>query len=281
MRLPDWIKIRYQEAELRSTRNLLRRHELKTVCEEARCPNKAMCFSKPTATFMILGAICTRSCGFCSVSKGVPMPPDEEEPLRVALAAKEMSLKYVVLTSPTRDDLPDDGAGQFSKTIKEIRRHLPNSKVEVLVPDFGGSLEFLRVVLDSSPDVFNHNIETVPRLYPMVRPRADYGRSLSILREAKRYLPQIKTKSGLMVGLGEAKEEVIEVMRDLREAGCDFLTIGQYLMPTKKSLPVIEYITPGVFREFEAAALGFGFEHAACAPLVRSSMNAEEVYDVI
>jgi len=281
MRLPDWIKIRYQEGELRSTRNLLRRHSLKTVCEEARCPNKAVCFSKPTATFMILGSICTRSCGFCSVSKGSPMPPDGEEPLRVALAAKEMSLKYVVVTSPTRDDLPDGGAGQFSKTIIEIRRHLPDSKVEVLVPDFGGSLESLRVVLDSFPDVFNHNIETVPRLYPVVRPRADYGRSLSILKEAKRYLPQVKTKSGLMVGLGEEKEEVVEVMKDLREAGCDLLTIGQYLMPSKNSLPVVEYITPEVFREFEATALGLGFEHAACAPLVRSSMNAEEVYNVI
>ena len=281
MRLPDWIRTKHRPEGLRSTSRLLRRHGLSTVCEEARCPNKSECFSKPTATFMILGSECTRNCGFCSVTKSAPKPPDEYEPLRVALASEEMGLKYIVLTSPTRDDLPDGGAGHFAKTVLEIKKRLPNTTVEVLTPDFRGSIDALKTVLESGPDVFNHNVETVPRLYPVVRPQADYMRSLSLLKEAKRLSPRTKiinTKSGLMVGLGERVEEVLDVMADLREAGCDFLTIGQYLMPAKANLPVVEYLTPEVFEELRVKALGMGFKYAASSPLVRSSMNAEEVY---
>lgn len=278
MRLPEWIKTRYNPQGLHKTKSLLRRHGLSTVCEEARCPNKSVCFTKPTATFMILGSSCTRRCGFCSVGKSAPNPVDDDEPLRVALAAKEMGLRYVVLTSPTRDDLPDGGAGQFAKTVLEIRRHLPHAKVEVLTPDFCGSSESLKVVLETRPDVFNHNLETVPRLYSSVRPQADYKRSLNILKEAKRFSRDINTKSGLMVGLGETIEEVLEVMADLRAVDCDFLTVGQYLRPTKENLPVVEYLTPKLFDTLRAEALRMGFRYVACFPLARSSMNAEEVY---
>lgn len=277
MRLPDWIRTRHYPDSLHEMKHLLRRHGLSTVCEEARCPNKSECFSKPTAAFMILGSECTRNCGFCSVTKGTPMPPEADETLRVALASKEMALRYVVLTSPSRDDLPDGGAGHFAGTVRQLRRHLPDARVEVLTPDFRGSIDSLRTVIDSGPDVFNHNVETVPRLYPEVRPQADYRRSLSLLKEAKR-LSGITTKSGLMVGLGEGFDEVVDVMRDLRDSGCDMLTIGQYLMPSKRNLPVREYVQPGVFERLRDEAGRMGFKYAACSPLVRSSMNAEEVY---
>jgi lipoic acid synthetase len=280
MRLPEWIKIRHKHSELHGLKSLLRDYGLSTVCEEARCPNKSECFSKPTATFMILGSCCTRNCGFCSVESAAPLPPDKDEPLKVALAAKEMGLKYVVVTSVTRDDLEDGGAQHFAKTVTAIKKHLPYAKVEVLTPDFKGDFSALKTVLDSKPDVFNHNVETVPRLYPAVRPQADYPRSLRLLRQAKEISPTVNTKSGLMLGLGEDYDEVLDVMTDLREADCDFLTIGQYLRPSRENLPVKEYVHPEVFERLREAALGMGFKFVASSPLVRSSMNAEEMYGV-
>lgn len=274
-RLPDWIKVKLNG--LHETKQVLRSHALATVCEEARCPNIGSCFSKPTATFMILGFHCTRNCGFCNVESSLPLPVDPNEPERVAMAAKEMGLRYVVITSVTRDDLPDGGASHFAETIRAVRRHLPNVGIEVLTPDFKGDVNALRVVLEARPDVFNHNIETVPRLYSEVRPQADYKRSLTVLKIAKE-LSKVKTKSGLMVGLGEEFDEVVAVMKDLRESGCDYLTIGQYLRPSKKNLPVKEYIRPEVFDRYREEALKLGFKGVASGPLVRSSMNAEEMF---
>jgi lipoic acid synthetase len=276
MRLPEWIKTK--ASGLHGTKTLLRSHGLYTVCEEARCPNKGHCFSKPTATFMILGDHCTRDCGFCSVKSGTPSFVDAEEPERVAEAAHEMGLGYVVITSVTRDDLPDGGALQFAETIRAVKKKLPDTKVEVLTPDFRGDVNSLKTVLDSRPDVFNHNMETVKRLYGIVRPQADYECSINVLRNAKKIAPDIKTKSGLMLGFGETVDEVVELLRDLRAVGCDFLTMGQYLRPSKKNLPVVEYIRPEVFEELKEAALEMGFEFVAAGPLVRSSMNAEDMY---
>lgn len=227
---------------------------------------------------MILGDRCTRTCGFCAVRHGLPAEVDPEEPRRVAAAAHRLGLRYVVVTSVTRDDLPDGGAGHFAVTIGEIRRHLPGARVEVLIPDFGGDPASLGRIIEAAPDVINHNVETVPRLYRAVRPQADYGRSLSVLRSIKQSAPEMKTKSGFMLGLGEHPDEVIGVMRDLTEAGCDFLTIGQYLKPAKKSLPVVEYIHPEVFALLGEKARQMGFSHTASGPLVRSSMNAAEMY---
>ena len=277
MRLPDWIKTK-SPAGLHTTKQMLRSRGLSTVCEEARCPNIGVCFSKPTATFMILGSRCTRNCGFCSVESASPLPPDDEEPERVALAARDMGLKYVVITSVTRDDLHDGGALQFSRTVMTLRELLPAAKIEVLTPDFRGDTAALRTVLESGPDVFNHNVETVPRLYPVVRPQADYERSLGVLDTAKKIAPWIHSKSGLMVGLGETVEEVFSLMRDLLSTACDYLTIGQYLRPSKRNLPVAEYITPATFEKYREAALSMGFRGVASAPLVRSSMDAEEMF---
>lgn len=274
-RLPEWIKVRMNG--LHETKHLLREHGLSTVCEEARCPNMGVCFSKPTATFMILGSKCTRNCSFCNVESLPPDAVDPEEPLRVALAARRLGLRYVVITSVTRDDLPDGGASHFASTIREVRRLLPGSRIEVLTPDFKGDIEALKIVLEALPDVFNHNIETVPRLYREVRPQADYRLSLAVLKMAKG-LSKIKTKSGLMVGLGEEFQEVVEVMKDLREAGCDFITLGQYLRPSKRNLPVREFIRPEVFDEYREIAKALGFKGVASGPLVRSSMNAEEMF---
>lgn len=274
-RLPDWIRVRLDG--LHETKQILRSHGLATVCEEARCPNIGKCFSKPTATFMILGYNCTRNCGFCNVESSLPLPVDPNEPERVAMAVKEMGLRYVVITSVTRDDLPDGGASHFAETIRAIRRHIPNAGIEVLTPDFKGDVNALRVVLEARPDIFNHNIETVPRLYSEVRPQADYKRSLTVLKKAKE-LSEVKTKSGLMVGLGEEFDEVVAVMKDLKESGCDYLTIGQYLRPSKKNLPVKEYIRPEVFDRYRKEALKFGFKGVSSGPLVRSSMNAEEMF---
>ncbi|MCL4475277.1 MAG: lipoyl synthase [Nitrospirae bacterium] len=277
MRLPDWIKTK-SPAGLHTTKQMLRSRGLSTVCEEARCPNIGVCFSKPTATFMILGSRCTRNCGFCSVESASPLPPDDEEPERVALAARDMGLKYVVITSVTRDDLHDGGALQFSRTVMALRELLPAAKIEVLTPDFRGDTAALRTVLESGPDVFSHNVETVPRLYPVVRPQADYERSLGVLDTAKKIAPWIHSKSGLMVGLGETVEEVFSLMRDLLSTACDYLTIGQYLRPSKRNLPVAEYITPASFEKYREAALSMGFRGVASAPLVRSSMDAEEMF---
>ena len=276
MRLPDWI--RTSAAGLHGTKNLLRGHRLHTVCEEARCPNMGHCFSRPTAAFMLLGDIRTRDCAFCSVRSGTASAPDPDEPERIADAAREMGLKYVVVTSVTRDDLPDGGASQFARTITALRERLPNIKVEVLTPDFKGDTAALGTVLEAGPDVFNHNVETVKRLYPEVRPQADYRRSLRVLRNAAGPGSDPGTKSGLMVGLGETMDEIMGLFADLREAGCGRLTIGQYLRPSKKNLPVVEYIRPEVFEELKQRALELGFAYVASAPLVRSSMNAEEMF---
>lgn len=290
-RLPEWIKTK--ASGLHSTKTLLRSHRLSTVCEEARCPNKGICFSKPTATFMILGDCCTRDCGFCSVKpipesfyreSGAPLNNganngafvDSEEPERVAEAAAELGLKYVVITSVTRDDLPDGGASQFAASIRAVRGKLPACKIEVLTPDFKGDINSLKIVLDAIPDVFNHNVETIERLYSVVRPQADYIGSLNVLKNAKKIAPHIKTKSGLMLGLGETFDEVTALFKDLQDAGCDFLTVGQYLRPTKKNLPVVEYIRPEIFEDLKEIAIDMGFKFVASGPLVRSSMNAEE-----
>jgi lipoic acid synthetase len=278
LRLPEWIRAK-NHGGLHDTKQVLRSHGLATVCEEARCPNIGECFSRPTATFMILGSKCTRNCGFCSVESSIPEPLDPEEPERVAMAAKEMGLRYVVITSVTRDDLYDGGAEHFAKTVYAVKKYLPDTRVEVLTPDFKGNLNALNRVLHSKTDVYNHNVETVPRLYPVVRPGADYRRSLNILKYAKKIAPQINIKSGIMLGLGETLDEVIDVLRDLRNAGCELVTIGQYLRPSRLNLPVVEYIRPGVFERLRLKALNMGFKYAASAPLVRSSMNAEEMYN--
>lgn len=257
----------------------MRSHGLSTVCEEARCPNKAECFKHPTATFMILGSTCTRSCGFCAVEKGAPyLPPDTDEPRRLAEAAYEMGLRYVVITSVTRDDLPDGGAAHFATCINALRVTLPDVGIEILTPDFLGSEDALRAVLEAGPDVFNHNVETVPSLYHRVRPQADYWRSIELISRAGQIAPHVKRKSGLMLGLGELMSEALDVLGDLRKAGCSFVTIGQYLRPAKGGLEVKEYIHPDVFEELRNRALEMGFEFVASAPLVRSSMNAEQMY---
>jgi lipoic acid synthetase len=279
LRLPEWIKAKRNGGLLHETKRVLRSYGLSTVCEEARCPNAGECFSRPTATFMILGSTCTRNCGFCSVKSSTPGPVDPDEPERIAMAVREMGLRYVVITSVTRDDLDDGGAGQFAKTVLSVKECMPATKVEVLTPDFKGSLRDVDKVLKSEPDVFNHNMETVPRLYSLVRPLANYGRSLNILDHVKKTAPGIFTKSGLMLGLGETFDEVRAVFRDLRNAGCEFLTVGQYLRPSRFNLPVTEYIEPEIFGRLRLTALSMGFKYVASAPLVRSSMNAEEMYN--
>ena len=277
VRLPKWIKTsRYTGTH--DTMHLLRRHRLSTVCEEARCPNRGKCFSKPTAAFLILGPQCTRSCAFCSVDTGTPLPVDHDEPEQVAAAASEMNLRYVVITSVTRDDLPDGGAGQFADTVAAVRTKLPKARIEVLIPDFNGNNAALDIVLKARPDVLNHNMETVARIYRKVRPKAYYRRSLSLLAKAKCSSPDMLVKSGLMLGLGETIEEVLELLRDLRSSGCDLLTIGQYLQPTKKNLPVVEYIRPETFEVLGKKARDMGFRHVSSGPLVRSSMHAQEMY---
>lgn len=276
MRHPEWIKVDLTGTH--ETKKILRHHGLSTVCEEARCPNQGKCFSTGTATFMILGDKCTRSCSFCAVESSTPNPPDSSEPEKVAEATIALGLKFVVITSVTRDDLPDRGSGQFAKTITAIRRKNPEAKIEVLTPDFGGDIKALKTVLATRPDVFNHNVETVPRLYSRVRPGADFSISLKVLEFSKSLFPDVKTKSGIMVGLGEKHNEVVSVVGMLREVGCDFLTIGQYLRPRKENTPVVEYIRPEVFEQYKIRGLAMGFKSVASSPLTRSSMNAEEMY---
>lgn len=279
--LPSWIRRRFPpQEEWERVERLLRSLSLHTVCESARCPNLGECFRRGTATFLILGDTCTRSCRFCAVKKGIPLPPDPEEPRRVAEAARTLNLRHVVVTSVTRDDLPDGGAEHFAKTIQAIRECLPQATVEVLVPDFQGSAEALEVVLAACPDVLNHNVETVPRLYPLVRPQADYARSLELLRRTKVRYPGILVKSGLMVGLGETQKEVEAVLWDLKEVGCDVVTIGQYLRPTAWHLPVAAYVPPEVFAYYREYALRLGFRGVASGPFVRSSYRAEEFISV-
>ena len=280
MRLPHWAKSKHT-ANTHPAKKLLRSYGVSTVCEEARCPNIAGCFSKPAAAFMILGALCTRKCGFCSVVSGYPEPIDVHEPEKIAGAVKKMGLQYVVITSVTRDDLHDGGAEHFARTVHALHTSLSSVRIEVLTPDFNGSTESLSIVLNSNPDVFNHNIETVPRLYSHIRPHADYRRSLKILEFAKKFSPGIHTKSGIILGFGEKRHEVVDSLTDLRNAGCNIITIGQYLRPSKRNVPVVEYVRPEMFRKLRTIALEMGFLHVASGPLVRSSMNAEEMYQGI
>ena len=258
---------------------LLTGSRLHTVCEEARCPNQGECWTRGTATFMLLGETCTRSCGFCAVATGRPAPPDPDEPRHVAEASCLLGLKFVVVTSVARDDLKDGGASHFADTVRAIRERSPEARVEVLVPDFKGDPDSIRTVVESGPTVFNHNLETVERLTKLVRIQARYSRSLDVLRIAKAQ-GQPTTKTGIMLGLGEREEEVLALLRDARAAGCDILTIGQYLQPTKQHLPVEEFVHPDRFKAFEAAAYTFGFASVFSGPLVRSSYHAEAVADV-
>jgi lipoic acid synthetase len=256
---------------------LLEGLNLHTVCDSALCPNRGECFKKGTATFIILGNICTRNCRFCAVKKGKPLPLDPEEPYHIAQAARHLQLKHIVVTSVTRDDLPDGGAEHFAETIIEIKKQLPKSTIEVLVPDFEGSWEALQRVIDAQPEVINHNIETVNRLYRLVRPKAVYKRSLELLRQVKIRDKNIISKSGIMVGLGEEEEEIIQAMKDLREVDGDILTIGQYLRPSPLHLRVQNYIHPDKFEEYQKTGMSLGFKYVASAPLVRSSYHAGEI----
>ena len=278
-RLPEWIREkRINLAELHEIKSLLRANSLHSVCESLACPNRSECFSRGTATFMILGDICTRSCGFCNVTTGRPYaPPSIDEPNAVAETAKRMRLRHVVVTSVTRDDLEDGGARQFASTIRALRAALPHAAVEVLTPDFRGNRDAVRIVVDAKPDYYNHNVETVPRLYDFVRPGSRLERSLMVLREAKRLDAQIVTKSGFMLGLGERRDEVIEVMRRLLDSRCEILTIGQYLQPKREKLDVVEYVHPSVFEEYRVIGEQLGFRAVFSGPFVRSSYMADAV----
>lgn len=278
LRKPDWIRIRVSASpEVDRIKQLLRKNNLSTVCEEASCPNLSECFSGGTATFMIMGDICTRRCPFCDVGHGKPKPLDEKEPAHLAEAIAEMKLKYVVITSVDRDDLRDGGAEHFASCIREARERSPELQIEVLTPDFRGRMDVALDILEKdAPDVFNHNLETVPRLYREARPGANYKWSLKLLQEYKKRRPDVLTKSGLMVGLGETKEEIIEVLKDMREHDIDMLTIGQYLQPSRDHLAVQRYVEPAEFDEYSAIAEQLGFKHAACGPLVRSSYHADK-----
>jgi lipoyl synthase len=276
---PDWLKKRIAINDQQTrVHELLAGLHLNTVCQSAVCPNIAECFAKGTATFMILGNVCTRNCRFCAVENGEPQPVDENEPKRLAIASRELKLKHVVITSVTRDDLSDGGAGHFARTIDELHKELPEATIEVLTPDFKGDENALALVIKSKPDIFNHNVETVPRLYPEVRPQADYKRSLYILKMAKKIDSHIHTKSGIMIGLSETRYEISKVMGDLIDAGCSILTVGQYLSPSKLHLKIHEYIHPEVFLEIEREAKELGFAYVASGPFVRSSFNAAEAF---
>jgi lipoyl synthase len=279
VRLPVWARKGSPLApQARPLRVLLRDQRLTTVCEEARCPNLGECFGRGTATFMLLGDRCTRRCGYCSVETGRPLPADPDEPARVAEAAARLGLRYVVLTAVARDDLGDGGAGQMAAAVREVRRRLPAAKVEALTPDYKGEPAAIARVLEAAPDVFNHNIEMAPRLFARLRPQGSYARSLALLRAVKDARPRQATKSGLMLGLGETDAEVDGVLRDLRAAGVDIVTLGQYLRPTREHAPVERYVTPDGFRSLETRARALGFPTVYAGVFVRSSFNAEEVF---
>ena len=277
-RLPEWLKKRVPSPDtVQLVDTMMRDAKLHTVCESARCPNIGECWSKKTATFMILGDICTRNCGFCAIRVGRPLELDNDEPRRVAEAAKEMRLKHIVVTSVARDELPDEGSGQFAETILALREAIPGVIVEVLTPDFKGKRWCIKRVVDAHPDIYNHNIETVARLSPVVRPQAKYERTLDLLRAVKNMDATIHTKSGIMLGLGETHEEILQTLQDLREAGVSAVTIGQYLRPTTtKHLPVLDYIHPDRFKDYERIGEEMGFLFVASGPFVRSSYNAEK-----
>ena len=276
-RKPAWIKVKAPTgAAVSRVKSLLREHRLHTVCEEASCPNLGECFSHGTATFMVMGHLCTRRCPFCDVAHGRPEPLDQDEPKHLAAAVASLALRYVVITSVDRDDLRDGGAGHFARCIEAVREHAPATRIEILVPDFRGRMDKAVPLLAASPpDVFNHNLETVPRLYRRARPGADYAWSLRLLEAFKAASPGIPTKSGLMLGLGEERDEVLAVLRDLRAHGCDMLTLGQYLAPSRHHLPVERYWSPEEFDELGDAARALGFRNVASAPLVRSSYHAD------
>ncbi|MFN8769851.1 MAG: lipoyl synthase [Neisseriaceae bacterium] len=278
LKKPDWIRVKLpNSSKFHEVKNLLREHKLNTVCEEASCPNIGECFSKGTATFMIMGDICTRRCTFCDVGHGRPNPLDANEPKEVANAVKILKLKYVVITSVDRDDLRDGGAGHFVECIKEIRAVSPQTQIEILVPDFRGRLDkALNILAQTPPDVINHNLETVPRIYKQIRPGSDYQHSLNLLKQFKELCPSIPTKSGIMVGLGETDEEIKTVMQDMREHNIDMLTLGQYLQPSIHHTPVLRYMHPDTFKNMEDFAYSIGFKHAAVGALVRSSYHADE-----
>ena len=272
---PEWLKVRLPVGENYSeVRNLMRNQNLHTVCEEAKCPNIAECWNHRTATFMILGDTCTRSCGFCNIKVGIPNELDLNEPRRVADSVKQLNLRHAVITSVNRDELKDGGAFIFAQTVKLIKEVMPSTTVEILIPDFRGSEEAFEIIMTNPPDILNHNLETVQRLYHVVRPQAKYERSLNLIKWFK--ARGLKTKSGFMVGIGEKKEEVLELMRDLVSFGCSILTIGQYLQPTKMHLPVDRFVTPDEFRFYKEEGLKMGFKIVESSPLVRSSYHADE-----
>lgn len=278
LRKPEWLKVKLPASteKIDHIKKAMRKHGLHSVCEEASCPNLPECFNHGTATFMILGAICTRRCPFCDVAHGRPLAPDPDEPVKLGMTIRDMGVRYVVVTSVDRDDLRDGGAQHFADCIREIRAHSPNIQVEVLVPDFRGRMDIALDILEAeAPDVFNHNLETVPRLYKAARPGANYQWSLDLLKKYKARRPDVRTKSGLMVGLGETNEEILAVMEDLRRHDVDMLTIGQYLQPSRHHIPVTRYVTPDEFAMFKEAADKMGFTQAASGPLVRSSYHAD------
>ena len=277
LRKPEWIRARIPSSDnFKETKKILNSLNLVTVCEEASCPNIGECWSKKHATFMVMGDTCTRSCAFCNVKTGIPEELDPFEPYRVSKAVKEMGLNHVVITSVDRDDLPDGGANHFAKTILAIRRHSSNTSIEILTPDFLRKEGALEIVLEAEPDVFNHNLETVPRLYLDIRPGARYFTSLKLLNDAKKSMPKLFTKSGIMLGLGEERNEIMQVMDDLRAADVDFLTLGQYLQPTRKHAPIKKFITPDEFNRYKQIAESKGFLMVSSSPLTRSSHHAEE-----
>ena len=279
---PRWLKKRLPTGpEYEKVKELIGKDRLHTVCQEAKCPNMWECFSQQTATFLIMGSRCTRNCRFCSVAEGPAGPPDPAEPSRVAAAARQMGLSYVVITSVTRDDLADGGAAFFAETIEAVHRRIPSARVEVLIPDFQGNAEALQAVLEAHPDVLNHNIETVPRLYPLVRPQARYERSLQLLSRVPKYAPGLPIKSGLMLGLGESSEEIRATLKDLIDTGCRILTLGQYLQPSKAHLAVKRFVTPEEFEKWRKIATEIGFSKVASGPFVRSSYQAKELYQTV
>lgn len=277
---PEWLKKRVSHvAEMAATAELLRSLGLHSVCEGASCPNISECFGRRTVTFMIMGEICTRRCRFCAVPKGSVQPLDPQEPEKIGRAAGELGLAHVVVTSVTRDDLADGGAAHFAAVVRAVRKENPKTTVELLIPDMQGRWEDLETILEAGPDILNHNLETVPSLYSKVRPQADYGRSLDLLGHVKKVAPEIFTKSGIMVGVGETESQVFSLMDDLREQGCDILTVGQYLRPTPEHLEMAAYITPELFERYKEEAYARGFRHVASGPFVRSSYNAFEGMD--
>ena len=276
-RIPEWIRVRVHEGEnFKQLRQLVQERRLHTVCQEAHCPNIFDCWNRRTATFMILGDVCTRACRFCAVTSGRPTELDIGEPLRVAESVADLGLRHAVITSVDRDDLRDGGAEIFARTIRAIRRRSPGTSIEVLTPDFQGDRDAIRVVVEARPDIFNHNTETVPRLYARIRPRAVYANSLGLLAYVKELAPQMVTKSGVMVGLGETHEELLDVFRNMRSHHIDVLTVGQYLRPSKKHAEVVRYYPPEEFQELKRAAIAMGFAHVESGPLVRSSYHADE-----